>query len=78
MPPEERQLVPLTSLKRDLAIHHVKEAPPAQPQRILPFENGPLAVLEDVLGMQTIVADANPVSNIVRMASLPRTGDSAT
>src|SRR5688572_26609303 len=47
--PEERQLVPVTSLKDDLAIDDVEEAAPAQPERILPFQDGPLAVFEEVL-----------------------------
>ena len=47
--PQESQLVPVTSLKSDLAANDVKEAAAPQAQRVPPFENSPLTVFENVL-----------------------------
>src|SRR5215475_12883143 len=44
--PEERQLVPIASLERDLAVDNVKEAAASQSIRIAPFEDRPFAVFE--------------------------------
>lgn len=46
--PQEAQLVPVAALEGDLAVLHAEEAAAAQAQRVLPFQHGPLAVLEEV------------------------------
>jgi hypothetical protein len=47
--PEEGQLVEVAALKDDLVVSHLKEAATAQPVRIAPFEDRPLAILEQIL-----------------------------
>lgn len=46
---EKGQLVEIAALEHDLALAHPKEAAAAQPIRIAPFQNGPVALLEQVL-----------------------------
>jgi hypothetical protein len=48
--PEKRQLVEIAALENDLAVLHVEEAAATQPGGIPPFQDRPLAILEDVLG----------------------------
>src|SRR5215475_2799834 len=45
---QERQLVPVAALERDLPLDDVEKAAAAQAQRVAPLENRPLAVLEQV------------------------------
>src|SRR5512133_3444105 len=47
--PEEAQLVPVAALEGDPSSHDAEEPAPAQAQGIAPLEDGPLAVLEEVL-----------------------------
>src|SRR5574338_1221193 len=47
---EKTQLVPVAALEGDLALDDLKEAAAAQALGITPFENRPVAILEDVLG----------------------------
>lgn len=49
MLPEEGELIPVPSLKVDFATNDVKEATASQTERIVPFQNGPFAILEQVL-----------------------------
>jgi hypothetical protein len=48
--PEERQLIPVSPLKFNQSADHAKEAATTQSLRIAPLQDGPLAVLEKVLG----------------------------
>lgn len=50
MHPQEAELVPVAALEHDAPIPHMEEAAAAQPQGIPPFEDGPITVLEQVLG----------------------------
>jgi hypothetical protein len=43
---QERQLVPVSSLKNDLAVANLKEPASAQTPRVAPFENCPVSIFE--------------------------------
>src|SRR4051812_37463166 len=45
----ERELVPVATLERDAAFDDAEEPAAAQPKRIAPLQDRPLAVLEQVL-----------------------------
>jgi hypothetical protein len=45
----ERQLVPVASLKDDLSIDDMKKAATPQTERVAPFENHPFSIFEEVL-----------------------------
>jgi hypothetical protein len=47
--PQERQFVPVASLKDDLSPYDMEEAAASQTQWITPLENGPFSVFKDVL-----------------------------
>ena len=46
---QERKAIPIPSLKGDLVLFDPKEAASAQPERVSPFEDRPLSILENVL-----------------------------
>ena len=48
MQPEKGELVPVAALEGDLAVAYMEEPTAAQASRIAPFENGHVAILEDI------------------------------
>ena len=57
---QKTEHIPVTTLKFYLAIDDVKETTAAQSEWITPFENGPLAILEDLFD-KTARAGKRPV-----------------
>lgn len=47
----ERQLIKIPSLENDQTVFDVKKSTAAKPERIRPFQNGPLTILKDVLDL---------------------------
>lgn len=47
--PEKRELVPVAPLELNLAIVDLEEPAASKSERVTPFQNRPVAVLEDVL-----------------------------
>ena len=45
---QEREFVPISPLKYNFPFHYMEKAASAKPKRIFPFQNGPLAIFEDV------------------------------
>ena len=46
---EKRELVPVAPLLHDSAVLHLEKSAASEAERIVPFENGPLSVLEQIL-----------------------------
>jgi hypothetical protein len=73
MQPEEREFVPVATLEHDLTISDVEKAAASKPLRITPLQDGPLAILKQVLRNADM-----PSANMALIASRPSTRLSAT
>jgi len=77
MLPQKAQLVPITALGSDSSLDHVKEAAASQAEWITPFENGPFAVLEQVLDNARHLPPLRTPTRHCMDGSLPSAGDFA-
>ncbi len=47
--PKKSELVPVAPLEDDLIVDDVEESAAPEPERVAPFQNGPFAILENLL-----------------------------